>query len=95
MTEMLEKNKDTQAQSLAELQQEMKSLKALLLSRGPAIPTASVSPLPSFSGRPSIPAWQLATGSSSPPAASWERAPAGSIDLNGKGKEIDPTVYDS
>ena len=89
VVEMLEKNKDSQTQSLAELQQEMKSLKALLLSRGPVVPNATVSPLPSLGGRPSIPAWQLATGNSNPPSASWERAPAtGRSDANGKGKEI-------
>jgi len=62
LPKMIEKNKETQSQSLSELQQELKSLKALLLSRGPgSIPS---SPLPVL-GRPSIPAWQLAnTGQS-------------------------------
>ena len=58
---MINKNKESQTQSLSELQQELKSLKALLLSRGPSsIPS---SPLPAL-GRPSIPAWQLAGTSS-------------------------------
>lgn len=58
---MIDKNKESQAQSLSELQQELKSLKALLLSRGPSnIPS---SPMPAL-GRPSIPAWQLAGASS-------------------------------
>ena len=59
---MFEKNKDSQTQSLAELQQELKSLKALLLSRGTGLSPSPSSPLP-FSGRPSIPAWQLAGSS--------------------------------
>lgn len=52
---MIEKNKETQTQSLAELQQELKSLKTLLLNRGSASP-----PMPVI-GRPAIPAWQLAS----------------------------------
>lgn len=66
LPKMIEKNKESQSNSLAELQQELKSLKALLLSRGPSFPS-STSPapaLPSF-GRPSIPAWQLASSLSS------------------------------
>jgi peroxin-14 len=59
---MFEKNKDSQTQSLAELQQELKSLKALLLSRGTGLSPSPSSPLP-FPGRPSIPAWQLAGSS--------------------------------
>lgn len=66
--QMIEKNKESQNQSLAELQQELKSLKALLLSRGPTMSNAP-SPVPMV-GRPSIPAWQLASsnGSSTPGA---------------------------
>jgi peroxin-14 len=52
--QMIEKTKDSEKQSLAELQQELKSLKALLLSRPAPV-------LPFGIGRPSIPAWQLAT----------------------------------
>ena len=73
---MLEKNKEAQIQSLAELQQELKSLKTLLLNRGASVsvPGTSTSPLPMstpiFTGRPSIPAWQLAgtevSGSTAP-----------------------------
>lgn len=62
---MIEKNKENQTQSLGELQQELKSLKALLLSRGPSFATPSPSPVPSFVGRPSIPSWQLAGSSQS------------------------------
>jgi peroxin-14 len=62
LPKMIEKNKDSQTQSLAELQQELKSLKALLLSRGTGSSTAPTSPFP-FPGRPSIPAWQLAGAS--------------------------------
>ncbi|KAJ6575196.1 hypothetical protein B0H19DRAFT_1208639 [Mycena capillaripes] len=67
LPKMIERNKDSQTQSLAELQHELKSLKALLLSRGPTIPSSSLptTPLPAL-GRPSIPAWQLAGASPSP-----------------------------
>ncbi|TDL28725.1 hypothetical protein BD410DRAFT_760268 [Rickenella mellea] len=59
LPKMMDKNKESQSQSLAELQQELKSLKALLLSRGPGFPS-SPSPIPGFTSRPSIPSWQLA-----------------------------------
>jgi hypothetical protein len=61
--QMIEKNKESQNQSLAELQQELKSLKALLLSRGSTTSSTPASPLPIL-GRPSIPAWQLASSPS-------------------------------
>lgn len=97
---MIEKNKDSQTQSLAELQQELKSLKALLLSRGSGMSAAPTSPLPSFTGRPSIPAWQLAGAgqtngahSSSPatptPAPLPSPGPAIPSSTNGKGKEAE------
>lgn len=54
---MIEKNKDHQIQSLGELQQELKSLKALLLSRGPTM-TPPGTGIPAL-GKPTIPAWQL------------------------------------
>ncbi|KAK2461859.1 hypothetical protein APHAL10511_006322 [Amanita phalloides] len=59
LPKMMEKNKESHNQSLTELQQELKSLKALLLNRGPSIPATPSSPLPMI-GRPVIPAWQLA-----------------------------------
>ncbi|THH06819.1 hypothetical protein EW145_g3828 [Phellinidium pouzarii] len=59
LPKMIEKNKESQTQSLSELQQELKSLKALLLSRGPSQPTTPSPSLSSFTGRPSIPSWQL------------------------------------
>lgn len=95
---MIEKNKESQNQSLVELQQELKSLKALLLSRGPTVSSTPASPLPLL-GRPSIPAWQLTSTPgpttlqpngveiSSPPTT----APIiPSAVTNGKGKEVDP-----
>ncbi|KAJ7487679.1 hypothetical protein B0H11DRAFT_1721098 [Mycena galericulata] len=84
LPKMIERNKESQTQSLAELQHELKSLKALLLSRGPTIPSSSLpsSPLPTL-GRPSIPAWQLA--SASPATTPSESAPVS----NGKGKEVE------
>ena len=90
VVQMIEKNKEVQSQSLGELQQELKSLKALLLSRGPATPSTPPVPnfpsFPSYPTKPSIPAWQLAAGdnrSSTPPV------PVLSPSLNGKGKEAD------
>lgn len=94
---MMEKNKEHQSQSLAELQQELKSLKALLLSRGPTGGAASPS-LPSFSGKPSIPAWQLASPAVNSEArdaraaattAAEARTSGGMINGNGKGKEME------
>lgn len=88
VVQMIEKNKEAQSQSLGELQQELKSLKAVLLSRGPATPSSppNFPSFPSYPAKPSIPAWQLAAGdsrSSTPPA------PVLSTSLNGKGKEVD------
>ncbi|KAI0721269.1 hypothetical protein C8T65DRAFT_825844 [Cerioporus squamosus] len=91
LPKMIDKNKESHNQSLAELQQELKSLKALLLSRGPSMSTGPSTPI--LPGKPSIPAWQLA-GSS--PAASAPSTPspyipptnAPSPAVNGKGKEI-------
>ncbi|KAE9411039.1 hypothetical protein BT96DRAFT_846858 [Gymnopus androsaceus JB14] len=99
LPKMIEKNKEAQTQSLAELQQELKSLKALLLSRGPTMSSAP-SPAPMV-GRPSIPAWQLAgsnASSNSGAAASFNAptipipSPSPMVNLpaaNGKGKERD------
>ncbi|CDO76640.1 hypothetical protein BN946_scf184868.g54 [Trametes cinnabarina] len=91
LPKMIEKNKESQNQSLAELQQELKSLKALLLSRGPGVSTGPSTPI--LPGKPSIPAWQLASG---PPASSISTpstppplpsSPAPSTIPNEKGKE--------
>ncbi|KAH9944075.1 peroxisomal membrane anchor protein conserved region-domain-containing protein [Epithele typhae] len=59
LPKMIDKTKESHAQGLAELQQELKSLKALLLSRGPVMSGPSTPILP---GKPSLPAWQLAGG---------------------------------
>ncbi|RPD82011.1 hypothetical protein L226DRAFT_475472 [Lentinus tigrinus ALCF2SS1-7] len=64
LPKMIEKNKESHNQSLAELQQELKSLKALLLSRGPSMSTGPSTPI--LPGKPSIPAWQLAGNSPVP-----------------------------
>ncbi|KAF8446010.1 hypothetical protein L210DRAFT_3610558 [Boletus edulis BED1] len=86
LPKMIEKNKETQKQSLAELQQELKSLKALLLSRGPNALTSSPStPLLAISGRPSIPSWQLANI----PSALASSEAVGGSHLNGKGKQVE------
>ncbi|KAF5374834.1 hypothetical protein D9758_000210 [Tetrapyrgos nigripes] len=102
LPKMIEKNKETQTQSLAELQQELKSLKALLLSRGPTSSTLTP-PAPAV-GRPSIPAWQLASSpasssipsvSSSPPVpVTVARTPSPGSEQVGyssaeKGKQVD------
>lgn len=80
---MMEKNKEVQSQSLGELQQELKSLRALLLSRGPATP--STPSVPGLQAKPSIPAWQLAGGDS----RSVTPVSVPSPSMNGKGKEMD------
>ena len=61
---MIEKNKDAQTQSLGELQQDLKSLKTLMLNRTPS--TSLSPPLPAFPPRPSIPSWQLTEPPASP-----------------------------
>ncbi|KAG9314424.1 hypothetical protein JVU11DRAFT_5221 [Chiua virens] len=85
LPKMIEKNKEAQTQSLAELQQELKSLKALLLSRAPSTLTSSPStPIPTLTGRPSIPSWQLANSTTPLPTSESPH-----IASNGKGKEVD------
>ncbi|KAF8216144.1 hypothetical protein K438DRAFT_1926517 [Mycena galopus ATCC 62051] len=86
LPKMIERNKESQTQSLAELQHELKSLKALLLSRGPTISNNSLptTPLPAL-GRPSIPAWQLAGAS---PSTTPTPTPESTLS-NGKGKEVE------
>ncbi|KDQ63678.1 hypothetical protein JAAARDRAFT_148270 [Jaapia argillacea MUCL 33604] len=95
LPKMIEKNKETQTQSLAELQQELKSLKALLLSRGGPHPFSSTppSPLPNLAGRPTIPAWQLASSSTpSTPAPLFPSIPSISgPSADEKGKDADST----
>lgn len=95
--QMIDKNKESQNQSLAELQQELKSLKALLLNRAPTLPpSTSSSTLPLLS-RPSIPAWQLASSpnsadiisSSTTTPSTIVASPTTSYPLGGKGKEVD------
>jgi len=95
---MIEKNKEAQTQSLGELQQDLKSLKTLLLSRTPSTATPGP-PLPIFPPRPSIPSWQLDSSSnatvpplgpyggssSSPSIVSPSPTP---LLANGKGKEV-------
>ncbi|PCH33794.1 hypothetical protein WOLCODRAFT_135327 [Wolfiporia cocos MD-104 SS10] len=83
LPKMMEKNKETQVQSIAELQQELKSLKALLLSRGPSTPSGFSSPV--IPSKPTIPAWQLAGVTPPPPASSASSL----VTPNGKGKEVD------
>jgi peroxin-14 len=98
ISQMIEKNKDSQTQSLAELQQELKSLKALLLSRGSGLSPSPSSPLP-FPGRPSIPAWQLAgpsNGVDGSDISSTSTAPLSSPGflippVNDKGKAVEMT----
>ncbi|KAI0660437.1 peroxisomal membrane anchor protein conserved region-domain-containing protein [Cubamyces menziesii] len=93
LPKLIDKNKESQNQSLAELQQELKSLKALLLSRGPSTSAGPSTPI--LPGKPSIPAWQLAGGSSmssaSTPSSSLPGTPVpGPTNAipDGKGKEV-------
>ncbi|KAI0800904.1 hypothetical protein C8Q74DRAFT_1454470 [Fomes fomentarius] len=85
---MIEKNKESHNQALAELQQELKSLKALLLSRGPSVASGPSTPV--LPGRPTIPAWQLAgsTQTSSVPSTPPPPPPSLPTTVNGKGKEV-------
>ncbi|KAJ3568075.1 hypothetical protein NP233_g5955 [Leucocoprinus birnbaumii] len=105
LPKMIDKNKEHHTQSLNELQQEVKSLKALLLNRPTGVPS-SPSPLPPMA-RPSIPAWQLAGSSTTttspgvteativPPVAgisppTYPAVPSIPVPLsNGKGKEVE------
>jgi hypothetical protein len=80
---MIEKNKEAQTQSLGELQQDVKSLKTLLLSRTLST-SAPAPPLPSVPPRPTLPAWQLSSPSS-PPNDAHASVP---FLANGKGKEV-------
>ncbi|KZP31268.1 hypothetical protein FIBSPDRAFT_724700 [Athelia psychrophila] len=96
LPKMIDKNRDSQTQSLAELQQELKSLKALLLSRGSTTSHAPTPSLPSFTGRPSIPAWQLsgstpaggAHGSAFSSASPLSTPPPPEPPVESKGKEV-------
>ncbi|GJE87587.1 peroxisomal membrane anchor protein [Phanerochaete sordida] len=94
LPKMVEKSKDAHTQSLAELQQELKSLKTLLLTRGPSGVSGTATPV--IPSKPSIPAWQLAgsnhlsNGSLSLPASPGSIVPpAASSPVNSKGKEVD------
>jgi peroxin-14 len=81
--QMIEKNKEAQTQSLGELQQDLKSLKTLLLSRTPGTSTPAP-PLPTIPPRPSIPSWQLSGSSTSANLES-----LGPVLTNGKGKDVE------
>ncbi|KAG9021315.1 hypothetical protein FS842_006671 [Serendipita sp. 407] len=68
LPKMLDRVKDQERQSYSELQQELKSLKTLLLSsRDASAATGAPSILSQIGKRPSIPAWQLAQPASTPP----------------------------
>lgn len=64
---MLDRVKDQERTSYGELQQELKSLKTLLLSsRDAAASTGPPAIFAQLNRKPSIPAWQLAQNSTSP-----------------------------
>ncbi|KAF9229357.1 hypothetical protein BS17DRAFT_18300 [Gyrodon lividus] len=100
LPKMIEKNKETQKQSLSELQQELKSLKALLLSRGSGALTSSPS-TPGLTGRPSIPSWQLAGTISAPHSSEFLPGAVSQVSFtpasisNGKGKEVEVSAAES
>ncbi|CAE6449536.1 unnamed protein product [Rhizoctonia solani] len=77
LPKMIEANREAQTHALSELQQEVKSLKALLVTRRPESPSTPSSIL--NLGRPSIPAWQLSGGTdtSTPGGNSKSPAPEG------------------
>jgi peroxin-14 len=70
---MIEANREAQIHALSDLQQELKSLKALLVTRRPESPSTPGSIL--NLGRPSIPAWQLSGGSEAPTPGGSSKAP--------------------
>lgn len=89
---MVDRNKEHHTQSLNELQQEVKSLKTLLLNR-PAGMSSSPNPVAPIA-RPSIPAWQLGGSSTTANSPGVLDLPATGTSLpisesNGKGKEAD------
>lgn len=74
LPKMIEANREAQTHALSELQQELKSLKALLVTRRPESPSTPSAIL--NLGRPSIPAWQLTGGSeASTPGGGAAKAP--------------------
>ncbi|KAJ1311079.1 hypothetical protein OPQ81_009583 [Rhizoctonia solani] len=74
LPKMIEANQEAQTHALSELQQEVKSLKALLVTRRPESPSTSSSIL--NLGRPSIPAWQLSGGSDASTLGGNSKSPA-------------------
>lgn len=78
LPKMIDKTKESQTASLAELQSELKSLKTLLLNRGPGVSSGFSTPI--LPTKPSIPAWQLNSSTPSSPGIT--------SDPEGKGKEI-------
>jgi peroxin-14 len=101
--QMIDKSKEAHNQSLMELQQEIKSLRTLMLSRGGSMTPTGVS-TPVLPGKPSIPAWQLAGASHitssaanvipGSPTASLVASPIAfsSATTLGKGKEVDGSM---
>lgn len=88
---MLDRNKEAQNRVLEELQNELKSLKSLILSRRPQSPAVDGSSSPSENGltsrltaalngtgnaKPGIPAWQQAAAATTKPTTSSEAEPA-------------------
>ncbi|CAG8485572.1 2014_t:CDS:2 [Paraglomus brasilianum] len=68
LPKLLEKSKESQAQQMNDLQQELKSLKSLLLNRGSVVGqppssaatgTPNITALPQKGGNVSIPSWQM------------------------------------
>ncbi|KAI6007350.1 peroxisomal membrane anchor protein conserved region-domain-containing protein [Pisolithus albus] len=96
LPKMIENNKEAQKQSLSELQQELKSLKTLLLSRGGTLSSTPSTPLPALAGKPSIPSWQLIGASSTPSSEPATGNRTGTftppIQSSGKGKEVEVPV---
>ncbi|CAE6521817.1 unnamed protein product [Rhizoctonia solani] len=74
LPKMMEANREAQTHALSELQQEVKSLKALLVTRRPESPSTPSSIL--NLGRPSIPAWQLSGGADSSTPGGNSKSPA-------------------
>ena len=87
---MVEKTKEDQKYAMGELQSELKSLRSLLLNRSgsgssslTSLPSASP---PAFSGRPGLPAWQLAPQQTSTSALTTQQTQQGAAKEDDKEK---------
>jgi peroxin-14 len=102
---MFEKTKEAQTASLSELQNELKSLKSLLVSRNASSNASAAIPRPyspygqsgdasngASSPKPSIPSWQLASNDSTTTASTPDAASKTTNEDAKTGYKIDSTT---